>query len=122
MIQFSQGPDSVGPGDLRIPAVDRRHDAANRDPEVFPNPDKLDLERSPNKHIAFGVGMHRCIGSHMATAMCEIVTEQTLRRMPDLKIDRDRSRRYQSTGVLNGWAELWGTFTPGDRSASAMAG
>lgn len=89
--------------------------AANRDPEVFPNPDELNLERSPNRHVAFGAGMHRCMGSHMAMAMFEIVTEQALRRMPDLKIDRDRSRRYQSTGVLNGWAELWGTFTPGDR-------
>jgi cytochrome P450 len=94
--------------------------AANRDPEVFPNPDELNLERSPNRHVAFGVGMHRCIGSHMAMAMFEIVTEQALRRMPDLKIDRDRSRRYQSTGVLNGWAEIWGTFTPGDRRGRTL--
>lgn len=92
--------------------------AANRDPEVFPNPDELDLERSPNKHLAFGVGMHRCIGSHMAMAMFETVVEQTLRRMPDLKIDRDRSKRYQSTGVLNGWLDLYGTFTPGERKGS----
>lgn len=88
--------------------------AANRDPEVFPNPDELDLERSLNKHVAFGVGLHRCIGSHMAMAMFEIITEQTLRRMPDLKIDRARSTRYQSTGVLNGWSQLWGTFAPGN--------
>ncbi|EPD69470.1 cytochrome P450 [Streptomyces sp. HGB0020] len=95
--------------------------AANRDPEVFPNPDELDLKRSPNKHVAFGVGMHRCMGSHMAMAMFEIVTEQTLRRMPDLKIDRERSRRYQSTGVLNGWAELTATFTPGKPNGSTLA-
>ena len=94
--------------------------AANRDPEVFSNPDELDLERSPNRHVGFGVGMHRCMGSHMAMAMFEIVTEQALRRMPGWKNDRDRLRRYQSTGVLNGWAELWGTFTHGDRTGSTL--
>lgn len=95
--------------------------AANRDPTAFPNPDQLDLERSPNNHLAFGAGMHRCMGSHMAMAMFEIITEQTLRRLPDLKIDLASSQRYQSTGVLNGWTSVNATFAPGNKRGSKLS-
>jgi cytochrome P450 len=40
--------------------------AANRDPKAFPNPDELDLTREAGRHLAFGAGQHRCLGSHLA--------------------------------------------------------
>jgi cytochrome P450 len=39
---------------------------ANRDPKAFPNPDELDLTREAGRHLAFGAGQHRCLGSHLA--------------------------------------------------------
>jgi hypothetical protein len=59
--------------------------AANRDPEVFPNPDQLDVRR-PNagKHIAFGYGPHTCIGKRVAQIQLEEAYRQILARFPDL--------------------------------------
>lgn len=66
--------------------------AANRDPEHFIDPDKLDITRSNIKHLAFGVGIHHCLGSSLATAEGEIAVATLLRRMPDinLAIDPDK--------------------------------
>jgi cytochrome P450 len=60
--------------------------AANRDPEVFPDPDRLDVER-PNagKHLAFGAGPHVCIGKRVAQLQLEAVYRQLLPRFPDIE-------------------------------------
>lgn len=64
--------------------------SANRDATVFPDADSLVLDRSPNRHIAFGVGMHRCIGAPLGRLQSRVVLEEILRRMPDYSIpDRD---------------------------------
>ena len=57
--------------------------SANRDAAQFSDPDTLDIERWPNRHTAFGVGIHRCAGSHLGRAMAIELLGQILQRMPD---------------------------------------
>jgi cytochrome P450 len=89
--------------------------AANRDPEIFDTPEEVNMARFPNRHIAFGAGMHRCIGSFMARVMFEEMMKQVLTRIPDYKIDLSKAERYTSIGTINGWVNMPITFTPGPK-------
>ncbi len=89
--------------------------AANRDPEVFQDPDLLKLDRFPNRHIGFGAGKHRCIGSFQARMMFETMIREVLTRMPDYQIDEALLKGYPSIGVVNGWISIPATFTPGPK-------
>jgi cytochrome P450 len=57
--------------------------AANRDPEVFPEPDRFDITRQPNRHLSFGHGIHYCLGAPLAVIEARIAFESLLRRMPE---------------------------------------
>jgi cytochrome P450 len=59
---------------------------ADRDPLQFENPDEVDFHRSPNRHIAFAVGPHRCVGSHLARLELQIVAEEMHRRIPTYRL------------------------------------
>jgi cytochrome P450 len=59
---------------------------ACRDPQVFSDPGEVVLDRSPNNHIAFGAGPHRCLGSHLARREMRIALEEWLTRIPDFRI------------------------------------
>jgi len=59
---------------------------ANRDPDEFENPDRLDLGRIGNRHTAFATGPHRCIGSHLARREIEVALEEWLARVPPFRI------------------------------------
>ena len=63
--------------------------AANLDPAAFPEPYELKLDRAPNRHLAFGAGVHRCIGAHLARMELRVGLEEFLRRIPDFELDGD---------------------------------
>lgn len=89
--------------------------AANRDPEIFENPEEINMARLPNRHIAFGAGVHRCIGSFIARVMFEEMIAQIFERIPDYKIDYSKAERYSSVGTINGWINMPITFKPGPK-------
>jgi cytochrome P450 len=67
--------------------------AGNRDPQKFPEPETLDLERSnARQHLAFGKGIHFCIGNQLARAELRIAFEHLLRRLPEMELDPDWPR------------------------------
>jgi cytochrome P450 len=60
--------------------------AANRDPDVFENPDVVQLDRARNRHAAFGLGRHRCLGSNLARMELRVALEEWLARYPDFEL------------------------------------
>jgi cytochrome P450 len=86
--------------------------SANRDPEQFPEADEFKAERFPNRHTAFGLGPHRCLGSHLARAMFTEMIGQVLRRMPDYRIIREGLQSYPSAATIGGWNSAPAEFTP----------
>jgi cytochrome P450 len=95
--------------------------AANRDPAVFERPDEMILDRMPNPHTTFGLGVHRCLGSHIAQVELDVVFSEVLRRIPDYVVDEGESKRYATVGIVNGWERMPFTFTPGRREGSSVA-
>lgn len=89
--------------------------AANRDPTMFDDPDTLDLAR-PNakKHMAFGVGIHRCLGSHYAKMMFQVMVGQVLKRLPDFELAGE-PERFADAGEVYAVRKLPVRFTPGPR-------
>ncbi|MFI6345466.1 cytochrome P450 [Streptomyces sp. NPDC050560] len=60
--------------------------AANRDPDVFPEPERIDFDRSPNPHVAFGHGPHYCVGGILARMESELLVDTLLDRVPGLRL------------------------------------
>ncbi len=60
--------------------------SANRDERQFADPDALDLTREPNKHLAFGLGPHFCLGAPLARLEGQIAINTLLRRIPDMRL------------------------------------
>ena len=60
--------------------------AANRDPEMFENPDEVVIDREENRHAAFGLGIHRCAGSHLARMELRVALEEWLRAFPSFSL------------------------------------
>ncbi|MCG3751591.1 MULTISPECIES: cytochrome P450 [unclassified Amycolatopsis] len=86
----------VRTGDPVLPALH----AANRDPEVFANPDVIDLTRSPNPHVAFGHGPHHCIGAQLARLELQEGLKAILERFPELRLADGREGVKWEYGVI----------------------
>jgi cytochrome P450 len=89
--------------------------SANFDEKVFDRPDEVILDRSPNPHMAFGVGSHRCIGMHIARSLFEVMMREVLTRIPEFVVDRDGTRFYKGNPELAGVVTMPVTFPPGAR-------
>lgn len=73
----------IARGDAVIPLLL----AANRDPAQFPDPDRFDISRQPNRHIAFGSGIHHCLGAPLARMEAAIAISTLLQMLPDLRLN-----------------------------------
>jgi cytochrome P450 len=81
--------------------------SANRDETVFENPDILDIEREPNKHLSFGHGIHYCLGAALARLEAQIAISTLLERMPKLRLKGPpESLRWRRSLILRGLAAL----------------
>jgi len=83
--------------------------AANRDPERFPDPDKLDLRRTDNRHVAFAWGAHYCFGAPLARMEGQIAFETMLRRLPNIQLEPQELMWRENLG-LRGLKSLFITF------------
>jgi cytochrome P450 len=83
--------------------------AANRDPAHFPDPDRLDVTRRENRHIAFGFGIHFCLGAPLARIEGQVTIGTLLRRMPAVKLVSD-TPEWRESSVLRGLKTLPVTF------------
>ncbi|MCY1069335.1 cytochrome P450 [Nannocystis sp. RBIL2] len=81
--------------------------SANRDEEAFPRADELDLQRTPNRHVAFGHGVHYCVGAPLARLEGRIALETLVSRFPRLRLAVPREQlRWRKTTVLRGLEAL----------------
>ena len=79
--------------------------AANRDPEVFPDADKVIIDREENRHVAFGLGIHRCLGSNLARLELRVAVEVFIQRFPKFELANPSSVTW-SLGQVRGPRKL----------------
>ena len=95
------GGRTIGKGEMVMPFIA----AADRDPAQFPDPDRLDLARADNRHIAFGWGIHFCLGAPLARVEGQIAIGTLARRLPNLALATDKLE-YRPSLTLRGLKTL----------------
>ena len=95
------GGHTIHKGEMVMPFIG----AADRDPAQFPAPDRLDLSRADNRHIAFGWGIHFCLGAPLARVEGQIAIETLVRRLPRLELVNE-TIEYRQSLTLRGLKEL----------------
>ncbi len=92
--------------------------AANRDEREFADPDRFDVERWPNHHVAFGgYGVHHCLGASLARLELKILFEEVLTRMPDIRFANDEPLERRPNNFITGIEKMPVVFTPSRASA-----
>jgi cytochrome P450 len=110
--------DDIELGGAEIRAGDRvlvAQGSACHDEQMFAEPHEFVIDRSPNVHVAFGLGSHRCPGMHLAKIEFREMVRQVLERMPDYRIDEAAVASYPSQSSIVGTVAMPATFTPGPR-------
>ena len=96
-------------------SVQVNYASANRDPAQFPDADRCVLDRRENRHLGFGAGVHRCLGSNLARLEFQVALEQVLSRMPDLALAPGTDPVFHGNSVTRGFRSIPVVFTPGAR-------
>jgi cytochrome P450 family 142 subfamily A polypeptide 1 len=87
--------------------------SANRDEDVFDDPFRFDVARSPNEHVAFGFGPHFCLGASLARLEITVMLEELTKRLPDLALaDEAAPVDLRPANFISGLEHLPVTFTP----------
>ncbi len=83
------------------------NDIGNRDPDAFPDPDRLDLSREARHHVAFGFGVHQCVGQPLARVELQVVYSTLYKRIPTLALATDLDRiQFKHDASVYGVHEL----------------
>ena len=93
--------------------------SANRDEEIFPHPQRFDVGRTPNDHLAFGLGHHFCLGANLARLEIQTIFEEILRRLPDIEAAGPVTRLRSN--FLNSIKSMPVRFTPERRAGRTDA-
>ncbi|MEV0275882.1 cytochrome P450 [Streptomyces sp. NPDC050610] len=94
--------------------------AANHDPAAVDSPELLRVDRASARHLAFGAGIHRCLGAHFARLMFQTMLSAVLERLPDYEVIGSEAVDYPSVGQVNGFVSLPATFTKGERRGPGL--
>lgn len=90
--------------------------AANRDESMFPQADRCILDRHDNRHLGFGAGVHRCLGSNLARLELQVGVQQVLSRLPDFRLVPGARPEFRGNSITRGFRSVPVEFTPGLRS------
>jgi cytochrome P450 RapN len=124
-LDASPGSTRIALDDIELPgglvrkgeAVVVQAASANRDREVFDQPEEVDLSRTPNPHLAFGYGVHRCLGAQLARLELQVAVRSLLERLPGIRLAVGEEELSWNTGMqLRGLRELpieWRELTDG---------
>jgi cholest-4-en-3-one 26-monooxygenase len=98
------------------------YESANRDREKFDDPERFDVERHPNEHVAFGFGAHYCLGQALARLELNVMFEQLLTRLPDLELAADPATLpRRRANFISGLESMPVTFSPASPRARSNA-
>ena len=92
--------------------------AANRDPEAFENADRVIIDRQRNRHVAFGVGLHRCAGSNLARMELRVAVEEWMKAIPEFELDTTKKTTWAG-GQVRGPRRIPILFAGVDQGAEA---
>ena len=89
-----------------VSSRERAKTSANRDKHIFADPDRLDLARENNKHLAFGLGVHYCVGAPLARLEGQIAIQTLVERLPNLHLAAAQALRWRPGLTVRGLEAL----------------